>query len=371
MKKSVIITSSLMLLATACGPSTSELKEKALAGDNAALIAWGNSDDPEGMFTLAQEYLNGERVTFNSDSAIILFQSAADKDYTPAINQLADFYFNGQWVEENPQKAFEMYEELASKDDAYALYMSGVCFYQGTGTESNEGKALTNLEKASSKGSKEAKTYLAGIYGNNNSHLFDPQKALKIYRELAESGDVADLNNLAYNLVALDPSEEHDREAVALWKKGAEKNDANSICCLGWSAENGRGVEADMETAMKYYQQAAELGNDNAKAAIQRLTPRQFTVGGHTYQGKTKYATDFGGIDHNTEIYFYHDGSYTAKLGGGINNLYDHGVYRQNGNTINITREDGSEGTLTMSNEGRTLSGTISRNESGTLNLVK
>lgn len=371
MKQSVIIASSLLLLATACGPSTAELKEKANAGDNAALVAWGNTDDPEGMFTLAQEYLKGDRVTFNSDSAIMLFQAAADKDYTPAINQLADFYLNGAWVEENPEKAFAMYEKLAGKDDAYALYMVGVCYYQGYGTDYNEGKGLTNLEKASSKGLKDAKTYLAGIYSNKDSHLFDSQKALKIYREMAESGEVADIDNLAFYLVTLEPSEENDREAVELWKKGAEKDDANSIYNLGWSAENGRGVEADIEAAKEYYQRAAALGNENAIKAIDRLTPKQFMVGGHTYQGKTKFATDFGGINHNTEIYFYHGGSYTAKLGGGINILYERGVYRQNGNTINIIREDGSEGTLTMSNGGRTLSGTISRGESGTLTLVK
>lgn len=372
MKKTVVLATASLAVMTACGPSVAELKEKANAGDNAALVAWGNSGDPEGMYELAQAYLEGSRVNFNSDSAIILLEQAAAKKYPQALGTLGDFHYNDQWVEADPDVAFKMYGDLAETGDAYGQYMLANCYFYAYGTDENAAAGVANLEKATAQGYDDAKHDLAGIYMDGTGNIpANPEKGMRLYRELAEAGDAGAMCSLGHYLINHDPSGANDAEAFRWFSKAAEKDHDMSIYNMGWCYETGRGIEKNINTAKELYQRAAGMGNSNAAAAIQRLTPKIFNVAGHRYQGKTKYATDFGGITHNTELYFYHSGSYSATKGGGINNLYENGVYRQDGNNIHITRNDGSKGTLTVKDDGSTLTGTISRNESGTLTLVK
>ena len=64
-----------------------------------------------------------------------------------------------------------------------------------------------------------------------------------------------------YN-AALEAYDERDYEtAAALYRKAAEKGNANAQCNLGYMYANGEGVEQDDAEAIKWYRQAAEAGN--------------------------------------------------------------------------------------------------------------
>lgn len=64
-------------------------------------------------------------------------------------------------------------------------------------------------------------------------------------------------------------------EAVKWYRRAAEQDDAVAQGCMGFCYENGFGVPQDYNEAIKWYQKAAEQGNDDAKAALQRLGYQQ------------------------------------------------------------------------------------------------
>jgi hypothetical protein len=60
-------------------------------------------------------------------------------------------------------------------------------------------------------------------------------------------------------------------EALKYYGKAAAKNDSWAQLRLGWMAENGYGSRKDNALAKYWYGKAAELGNSQAKAALERL----------------------------------------------------------------------------------------------------
>jgi TPR repeat protein len=62
-----------------------------------------------------------------------------------------------------------------------------------------------------------------------------------------------------------------DAQAVAWYRKAAEKGRASAMNNLGWMFEQGRGVVKNIAEAVLWYRQAEALGNEGAKANLKRL----------------------------------------------------------------------------------------------------
>ena len=60
-------------------------------------------------------------------------------------------------------------------------------------------------------------------------------------------------------------------KAFEYYKKASDNGDAWSKNKLGEFYENGYGVAANIQEAIKWYKEAAKLGNENAKASLERL----------------------------------------------------------------------------------------------------
>jgi TPR repeat protein len=72
---------------------------------------------------------------------------------------------------------------------------------------------------------------------------------------------------------------EDDVGARAMFEKAAAQNHPGALEWMGSFAANGRGGPKDQEAAKGYYERAAALGNDDAKAALERLKcPMVFTT---------------------------------------------------------------------------------------------
>lgn len=67
------------------------------------------------MFNLAVCYMNGEGVKKDMETAVTLYQQAADKGYALAINNLAWCYANGLGVKKDMKKASVLYQQYFSK----------------------------------------------------------------------------------------------------------------------------------------------------------------------------------------------------------------------------------------------------------------
>ena len=65
--------------------------------------------------------------------------------------------------------------------------------------------------------------------------------------------------------------EQDYEQAVRWYAKAAAQGNARAQFNLGVCYENGNGVECDMDMAAALYTAAAEQGNQNAIAALERL----------------------------------------------------------------------------------------------------
>ena len=65
--------------------------------------------------------------------------------------------------------------------------------------------------------------------------------------------------------------EENEPEAVEWFRRAAGRGQSRALFLLGECYEEGNGVQADLEKAREYYQQAAERGYKSAQEALERL----------------------------------------------------------------------------------------------------
>ena len=63
-----------------------------------------------------------------------------------------------------------------------------------------------------------------------------------------------------------------DVAARALFEKAAAQDHPGALERMGAFAENGRGGPQDLSVAKAYYEKAAALGNEDAKAALKRVS---------------------------------------------------------------------------------------------------
>jgi len=103
--------------------------------------------------------------------------------------------------------------------------------------------------------------------GDNQAHTRNRQKALEIHQRLVKAGYAAAFDNLA-SLYRLDRKDL--ATAVALWRKGIDLGDSDSMLMLADLIEKERVMpQGPNETPIELYKRAADLGNENGARAYQ------------------------------------------------------------------------------------------------------
>ena len=117
-----------------------------------------NSDIMETLHRLADEnnsnaqnmlgvcYLTGMNVVIDEKKAIQYLNSAAEQNHTAAQRNLAITLENQQSADK--EKIITLYEKAAEKDDSYALNNLAVCYLLGDGVKQNIKQAVKYFEKA-------------------------------------------------------------------------------------------------------------------------------------------------------------------------------------------------------------------------------
>jgi hypothetical protein len=105
------------------------------------------------------------------------------------------------------------------------------------------------------------------LAGDNQAHTKNRQKALEIHQRLVKAGYAAAFDNLA-SLYYWDRKDL--ATAVALWRKGVDLGDSDSMLTLADLIEKGRvNPQGPNETPIELYKRAADLGNENGARAYQ------------------------------------------------------------------------------------------------------
>jgi TPR repeat protein len=167
------------------------------------------------------------------------------------------------------------------------------------------GEAIAAWRKAADKGSSSAMVELGVAYATGNGVAKDPEAARKLFERAADAGNprgVSNLSALGGSATPSDPARarevlgkaaetnaeaqyqlglmladgtggpQDDAGARALFEKAAAQNHPGALERMGAFAQEGRGGAKDRDAAKDYYKRAADLGNEQAKEELKRLS---------------------------------------------------------------------------------------------------
>jgi uncharacterized protein len=181
------------------------------------------------LYQLGRGYAANRQMT----EAVGAYRKAVDKGSTAAMVELGTLLSSGSGVPKDEAEAHNLFARAAAAGNARGaanLALSG-----DGGTPSDPGEARALLAKAAETNSAEAEFQLGLMMANGTGGPKD------------------------------------DVGARAMFEKAAAQDHAAALDWMGNFAETGRGGPADKDVAKGYYEKAAALGNEDAKAALERL----------------------------------------------------------------------------------------------------
>ncbi len=217
---------------------------------------------------LSNCYFQGIGVEKDEEEALKLAEYAAAKGDTTAQDFLAQFLdaLNCTLNDENKSKsAFEKLLWLAEKGNKKAQYYVGYCYLKGRGTDENKADAFKWFLKAANQGEKDAQYFLAKCYETGCGIHKDRIKAVIWYAKAAEKGD-------EYAEFKLGEMFSHgDSIAVEFYMHAALNGMTMAKYALGYCLEFGKGIEINLNEALKWYKEAFEGNISAAQEAIARV----------------------------------------------------------------------------------------------------
>ncbi len=211
-------------------------------------------------------------------------------------NQLQQYDFD--------REALTHLDQLGTDGDANAMYLLGVYYYQTRHYEA----AKSWLEQAANRGNSNAMNQLAWIYREGLGVAEDMGEAIDWHRRAAEAGSARAMTNLGY-LYSMGIGVEKGQDTAAFWYqqaanlnsasglyaiavyylngsggyrqdsakgvrlllKSAELGHERAMYAIGRRYEHGDGVSQDMNKAIYWYEQAAELDEPDAIVALRQI----------------------------------------------------------------------------------------------------
>ena len=240
------------------------------------------------QYKLARSYLYGsKKVPQDFQEAMRLFCQEAEQGNALAMYDLGRMWADGLGVEADPDAAKEWYrkaldaflsaeKKLPERKKTYLQYRIGKMYLAGLGTEQDYETAALWLERAAEKSHKCAQYTLAGLYAKGQGVEKDLKHAFELYHASAIQGNPYASYEMAKMFrdgtgtkKSAVQAEEHFQDAFSGFQVLEEQSHDDKLQYrLGQMLYQGIGTERDEEEAVRYWQQAAKLGNVNAQYAL-------------------------------------------------------------------------------------------------------
>ena len=240
------------------------------------------------QYKLARSYLYGsKKVPQDFQEAMRLFCQEAEQGNALAMYDLGRMWADGFGVEADPDAAKEWYrkaldaflsaeKKLPERKKTYLQYRIGKMYLAGLGTEQDYETAALWLERAAEKSHKCAQYTLAGLYAKGQGVEKDLKHAFALYHASAIQGNPYASYEMAKMFrdgtgtkKSAVQAEEHFQDAFSGFQVLEEQSHDDKLQYrLGQMLYQGIGTERDEEEAVRYWQQAAKLGNVNAQYAL-------------------------------------------------------------------------------------------------------
>lgn len=167
-------------------------------------------------------------------------------------------------------EAIAAWRKAADKGSSAAMVELGVAYGTGSGVAKDEAQARKLFEKAAQAGNPRGVSNLAALGSAGGSAPADPVQARALLGKAAETNAEAQYQ-LGLMLANGDGGAKDDVAARVLFEKAAAQNHPGALERMGAFAQEGRGGARDKDAAKAYYERAAALGDEDAKAALERL----------------------------------------------------------------------------------------------------
>jgi uncharacterized protein len=164
--------------------------------------------------------------------------------------------------------AMAAWRKAADKGSTSAMVELGVLYGTGAGVAKDEDAARKLFERAAEAGNPRGVTNLAALGGSVTSS--NPARSRELLAKAAETNAEAQYQ-LGLMLADGTGGPQDDAGARALFEKAAAQNHPGALEQMGAFAAEGRGGPKDRDAAKAYYKRAADLGDEQAKAALKKM----------------------------------------------------------------------------------------------------
>ena len=231
--------------------------------------------DPLAQVVVGSYYLNGDGVDKNYEKAVYWLTKSLtpdNDDIARAYNNLGYCYEHGYGCSMDFDKAFSFYQKAAYKGEMSAIVNLAECYELGKGTEINNDSALIWYEKGIKYGKLKRKAKVR--YGYIVAFIKDDaKKGMEYLNEAAKEGSGTALFYLGkiYDF-GIGGIPKDDLKAVQYYKESIETETIPfALTHLANHYYEGTGIQKNVEKAIELYQDAARMGDDEAKEQLKKL----------------------------------------------------------------------------------------------------
>ena len=225
---------------------------------------------PASIHNIGYSYVAGNCFEADDRKAYLLFGRAADLGHRHAQYSFALCYENGSGVEKNEKMAAKYYELAANNGHVRAMCDIADYYRYGIGIEKDIDKAIHYLRMAADNENLSALFRLAECYESEDGKA-DPKEALMCYREIACESEPAGWYKTGVLIYQGYGDEGDDELAVYYLEECCDIDFLDASYYLGEFYYLGRGVEKNIDEAIRLYKIAKNKGCELAASRLEEL----------------------------------------------------------------------------------------------------
>lgn len=196
---------------------------------------------------------------------------AANAGEPMAQARVSQCYKDGSITKIEPKACFDWAKKSADQNCAYGKMALAGCYMNAFGTEGNPQEAV-KLFKETGKDVPEAYGILGLLYANGLFVERSPQEAFKYYKMAADGGDLDSLYQVGLCYLNGIGTSKDPALAFKSFEGASKSGTAKHISQFAKCYESGTGTKQDTVKAIGLYKTACDMGDDDAKIALKRLS---------------------------------------------------------------------------------------------------
>ena len=234
-----------------------------------------NPSNPAALVELARLYMSGKGVDKDAETAVGLFQEAADLGYAPGLFHIGYAYLLGEGVDKNLLKAREILGQAADEGHVFAMMSLAASYRSEHVATPDPQEAMAWYEKAHAAGESKALLSIGYMHANGEMGEKDIPAALAAFQKAADEGVVEAHTSLAYAYLTGSGVEENAGLAYEHYNQAASGGDIAAYLGLGHLYEYGLGVDQSYGAAKTWYERGARRGSVDAQMRMVGLFLRE------------------------------------------------------------------------------------------------